>query len=109
MSPQSPDHSLFLAQKAELEFDVLSDVDQSVIRDYRVQYTLPADLQGVHLNVFELDLRSENADGSWNLPVPATFVITPQGTIAAAAVDADYRTRMESSAVFDALDQLASK
>jgi peroxiredoxin len=108
ISPQSPDHSLSLTEQAELEFDVLSDVDQHVIRDYRLQFTLPADLQSVHLNIFSLDLRAQNADGSWNLPVPATFVISPDGTIVTAGVQVDYRTRLEPSVILESLDALAS-
>src|SRR5256885_6497169 len=60
ISPQTPDHSLSLVEKANLEFDVLSDADQQVIRDYRVQFTPPADLQAVHLDEFDLDLRLQN-------------------------------------------------
>jgi peroxiredoxin len=108
ISPQSPDHSLALTEQAGLEFDVLSDVDQHVIRDYRLQFTLPGDLQSVHLNIFSLDLRPQNADGSWNLPVPATFVISAEGRIVAAGVEVDYRGRIEPSVVLAALDELAS-
>ena len=108
ISPQSADHSLSLAEKAQLEFDVLSDVDQRVIRAYRVQFTLPADLQDVHLNVFDLDLRTQNADGSWKLPIPASFVIGTDSTIVAAGVEVDYRTRIEPAAILAALDDLAS-
>lgn len=108
ISAQSPDHSLSLTAKAELEFDVLSDVDQRVIRDYRLQFTLPADLQSIHLNAFGVDLRAQNADGSWTLPVPATFVISTDGTIVAAGLDVDYRARLEPSAILDSLDGLLS-
>ena len=108
ISPQSPDHSLSLTQKAELEFDVLSDVDQHVIRDYRLQFTLPADLQSVHLNIFDVDLRTQNADGSWNLPVPATFVISADGRIVTAGVEVDYRARIEPSVILESLDELVS-
>jgi peroxiredoxin len=108
ISPQSPDHSFSLTEQAELDFDVLSDIDQHVIRDYHVQFTLPADLQSVHLDAFDLDLRAHNADGSWNLPVPATFVIGTDGRIVAAGVEVDYRTRLEPSVILAALDELAS-
>ena len=108
ISPQSPDHSLSLIEKAELEFDVLSDVDQHVIRDYRLQFTLPADLQGVYRDVFELDLRFQNADGSWNLPVPATFVISADGTIVTSEVEVDYRARIEPSVILESLEKLVS-
>jgi len=97
ISPQTPDHSLSMTQKADLEFDVLSDSTQQVIREYRVQFELPANLQAIHLDAFQLDLRLQTADDSWNLPVPATFVIDRHGKVVAADVDADYRRRMEPS------------
>jgi peroxiredoxin len=106
VSPQSPDHSLSMADKAELEFDVLSDATQQAIREYRLQFELPDDLQAVHRDVFELDLRLQNADGSWNLPVPATFVINRQGTVVSADVGVDYRRRMEPSDLLAALDRI---
>ncbi|HWC39729.1 MAG TPA: peroxiredoxin-like family protein [Acidimicrobiales bacterium] len=108
VSPQSPDHSLSITEKAELGFDVLSDVDQAVIRAYKLQFTVPVDLQDVHLNAFHVDLRDHNADRSWQLPVPATFVIGRDGVVRAAQVSADYRTRMEPGDIIAALDDLTS-
>jgi peroxiredoxin len=107
VSPQSPDHCLSMAEKARLGFDVLSDVDQAVIRAYRVQFTAPPDLQDVHINAFDLDLRDHTADHSWQLPVPATFVIDRPGIVRAAHVAADYRTRMEPADIIAALDNLS--
>jgi peroxiredoxin len=104
ISPQSPDHSLSITEKAELGFDVLSDVDQAVIRAYKVQFTVPADLQDLHVNVFHNDLRDHNADRSWQLPVPATFVIDRDGVVRAAHVSSDYRIRMEPADIVAALD-----
>ena len=108
VSPQSPDHSLSITEKAELAFDVLSDVDQAVIRAYKLQFTVPADLQDLHVNVFQVDLPDHNADRSWQLPVPATFVIDRDRVVHAAHVSADYRTRMEPSDILAALDELKS-
>ena len=108
VSPQSADHSLSITEKAELGFDVLSDVDQAVIRAYRVQFTLPPDLQDLHLNAFQVDLQDHNADRSWRLPAPATLVIDRNGVVRAAHVSADYRTRMEPDDIVAALDNLAS-
>lgn len=106
ISPQSPDHSLSLTEKAELALDVLSDVDQAVIRAYNLQFTLPSDLQDLYANMFQLDLRDHTADHSWQLPVPATFVIDRTRVVRAAHVSADYRTRMEPGDILAALDQL---
>jgi peroxiredoxin len=107
VSPQSPDHSLSITEKAQLGFDVLSDVDQTIIRAYRVQFTAPADLQDLHVNVFDNDLRDHTANRSWQLPVPATFVIDRAGVVRAAHVSGDYRTRMEPADIIAALDKLS--
>jgi len=106
VSPQSPDHSLSITEKAQLGFDVLSDVDQAVIRAYKVQFTAPADLQDLHVKVFDADLRDHTANRSWQLPVPATFVIDRAGVVRAGRVSADYRTRMEPADIIAALDKL---
>jgi peroxiredoxin len=107
ISPQAPDHSLSLTEKLALEFDVLSDVDQSVGRAYRVHFTVPADMKDLYLDTFHNDLAKQTADGSWDLPVPATFVIDELGIIRARHVSVDYRTRMDPEDVLAALDALA--
>jgi peroxiredoxin len=107
VSPQTPDHSLSIAEKAQLGFDVLSDVDQTVIRAYKVQFTAPAELQDVHVNMIDVDLRDYTANRSWQLPVPATFVIDPAGIVRAAHVSADYRTRIEPADIIATLDDLS--
>jgi peroxiredoxin len=106
VSPQAPDRSLSAAEKNALTFEVLSDVDQAVIGAYRVQFTVPADLKDLHLNVFHNDLSQHTGDGSWALPIPATFVIDRRGVVRAAYVSADYTTRMEPGAIEAALRAL---
>ena len=62
-------------EKNGLTFDVLSDAHHEVIAAYRVQFTVPADLKDLHLEVFHNDLSAPTADASWDLPIPATYVI----------------------------------
>jgi peroxiredoxin len=107
ISPQAPDRSLSLTEKLALEFDVLSDIDQAVGRAYRVHFTVPADMKDLYLDTFHNDLAKQTADGSWDLPVPATFVIDDLGIIRARHVAVDYRTRMDPEDVLAALDALA--
>ena len=108
VTPQSMTYVLSLAEKAELDFDLLSDIDQQAIRDYRLQFTMPAEMQEIYLGVFALDLGEQNADGSWNLPVPGTFIIDQQGFIRTHHVTADFTRRMEPDDVIAALDACAS-
>lgn len=106
VSPQALSHALTLTEKAELSFDVLSDVEQTVMRDYRLQFTMPQLAKDVYLGIIALDLGKQNADGSWNLPVPGTFIIDQQGIIRERHVTADFTRRMEPDDVLAALDPL---
>ena len=107
VSPQALSHALTLTEKAELTFDVLSDVEQKVIRDYRLQFTMPQEAKDVYLGIVALDLGKQNADGSWNLPVPGTFIIDRKGLIRERHVTADFTQRMEPEDVLAALEPLA--
>jgi peroxiredoxin len=106
ISPQAPDHALSLTEKYDLGYPVLSDLDQSVIRDYRVQFTLSGDLEDLQVNVFQNDPGTQNADHSRSLPVPATFVIDQSGVVRAAFVSADWRYRPEPTDIVAALEGL---
>jgi peroxiredoxin len=106
ISPQAPDHALSLTEKYDLGYPVLSDLDQSVIRDYRVQFTLSGDLEDLQVNVFQNDHGTQNADHSRSLPVPATFVIDQGGVVRAAFVSADWRYRPEPADIITALEAL---
>ncbi len=102
----SPDDSTPTPQNTQLEFDVLTDKDQSVLREYKLQYRVPPELHQIYTGVFDTDVSSYNADGSWNLPVPGTFVIDRAGTIRNRHVTADYLKRMEPHDVIRALEEL---
>lgn len=107
ISAQSPDHSLSVSEKNELEFTVLSDATQEVIRAYKLQFPVEGELKDLHLNVFHNDPRDHNADGTLTLTVPATFVIGRDGIVHSRFVSADWRFRMEPFAIEAALESLA--
>lgn len=106
ISPQSLDHAVSMAEKADLGFELLSDVKQETIRAYRLQFTMPPEVQNIYTGIFGLDISKQNADGSWNLPVPGTFVIDQDGIVRTRHVTADFTRRMEPEDVVAALEQL---
>lgn len=59
-------------------------------------------------HVFDLDLAEQNADRSWRLTVPATFVLDSDGIVRAAHVSGDYRTLMEPAAIVATMAALTS-
>jgi peroxiredoxin len=105
ISPQAPDDSLPLVESLDLGFSVVSDLDQSIIAAYGLQFELPDELKDIY-EQFGLPLTKANADGTWNLPVPATFVIDRAGIVRACHVDPDYRTRMEPAHILAAVRAL---
>ncbi len=100
ISPQKPDDALIMKEKNELSFEVLSDIDQEVIKLYNLQFDPGEDYHQ------KRDLTKLNGDGSKFLPVPATFIITTDFTIAAAHVDADYTERMHPAKVLEILEKM---
>jgi len=106
ISPQTPDSSLSTAEKNELTFEVLSDVGNAIAREYGLVFTLSEELRPVYTK-FGIDVPAHNGDRTFELPIPATYVVGRDGVIALAFANADYIARLDPSAIIDALDQLA--
>ena len=104
----APDDSEPTPNNSRLDFDLLTDADQSVIRAYRLHYRVPDDVRRIYTGVFDTDVSNFNADGSWNLPVPATFIVDRGGIVRKRHVTADYLRRMEPDEVVAALNALKS-
>ena len=94
VSPLTPDRSLSMQSKNELSFHVLSDSGNRTAEAYALKFKLPEPLQHIYRSL-GFALEQFNGDESWELPVPATYVIDTQRTIRLASVNPDYRTRME--------------
>lgn len=105
ISPQTPDASLTTAETDALEFDVLSDVGSTVGRSFGLTYTLAPELQDVMASNGK-PLSAFNGDESWELPVPATYVIAQDGRIVLAYVETDHRKRLAPEKIIAALGAL---
>ena len=100
ISPQNPDNALTAQQKNNLEFEVLSDSDQKVIKAYNLQFDPGADYH------VRRDLTKSNGDGSKLLPVPATFIIDQDFNVVASHVEADYTQRMSAEDILKVLEKM---
>ena len=105
VSPETPDNSLSTSERLELAFPVLSDEGNRVAERYGLVFTLPEDLRDVY-DGFGIDLPKSNGDDTFRLPVPATYVIRTDGTVAWRFADADYTKRAEPADVLAALASL---
>jgi len=107
-SPQIPDESLSTAEKNELIFVVLSDVGSVTAKAYGIAFDLAEELRPLYTR-FGYALPDKNGDDSWVLPIPATYVIDIDRTVALAFVDVDYRNRLEPAEIIAALQRLSQK
>ena len=105
VAPQLPDKSIESAEKHKLTFEVLSDVGNKISRQYGLVFTLPEALRPIY-EMFNLDIPGYNGDESFELPMPATYVINTNGEIVHAFVDADYTQRMEPADIIEVLNNL---
>lgn len=107
ISPQGPDESLSTAERNALEFDVLSDPGNGVARSFGLVYALAEELREA-MRSNGKDLSRVNGDDSWELPLPATYVIARDGRIALAFVEIDYRDRLAPEEIIACLRGLRS-
>ncbi len=105
VSPMLPDNSLSLAEKLELKFEVLSDADNKVAREYGLVIKFTPALKELYLK-FGLDVAAANGDDSWELPVPGAYVLDREGTVKLAHTEFDYTRRLEPAAITEALKAL---
>lgn len=104
LTPELPDQSMSTAEKHELEFDVLSDINSEVAREYGVVYTLTDEVAAIYNAKFNLS--ATNGNDSNELPLAATYIIGQDGRIVYAFLDADYRRRAEPAAITAALKNI---
>jgi peroxiredoxin len=94
LSPQLPEHCAATTGTLHLSFDVLSDGHNEVARRFGIVVRLPADLARIYRKL-DMDLAKFNGDASWELPLPARYVIDRENIIRAANVSFDYTIRPE--------------
>jgi len=107
ISPQLPDGSLSTAEKNRLEFDVLSDAGNGVARSFGLVYALPEELREAMRSNGKA-LPGVNGDESWELPLPAVYVIASGGRVALAQIEIDYRNRPAPEVIVASLRSLQS-
>jgi peroxiredoxin len=98
ISPQTPDTSRKTALRNALSFDLLSDKNCQVARDYGIVFEVSDPLKQLYSELGHA-LPDYNGTEDWLLPVPATFVIDRQQQIALAHIDVDYSKRYEPTDV----------
>lgn len=104
ISPQTVQQSFFMHDQHKLRFLLLSDAGNQVARQFGLVYRVPDYQQAVYQRAF-VNLPLANGDTSWELPVPATFVVGQDGKISYAFANEDYTERPEPMDILAALSK----
>lgn len=112
ISPQTVKHAYFMHDQHHLRFPLLSDAGNQVARQfgivYRVPDTPPIDQQDIYRRVF-INLTNTNGDASWELPIPATYLLDHDGTILYASANPEYTERPEPEDILAILEHISAK
>jgi peroxiredoxin len=102
ISPQTVQQSYFMRDQHKLRFPLLSDAGNTVARQFGLVYKVPDYQQALYKRVF-VNLPHANGDDSWELPIPATFILDRDGTVLYASANEDYTERPEPSEILQTL------
>jgi peroxiredoxin len=102
VSPQTQKQAFFMHDQHKLVFPLLVDAHNLLARQFGLVYRVPEDQQALYSRTF-VNLPFVNGDSSWELPIPATFVIDRDGTVLFASAQEDYTNRPEPREILSAL------
>jgi peroxiredoxin len=102
VSPQTVQQSFFMADQHKLRFPLLSDAGNRVARQFGLVYRVPEEQQAIYRRSF-VNLPFANGYDSWELPMPAVFILTREGTVVYASANEDYTERPEPQEILHRL------
>lgn len=102
ISPQTPDKSVDQITNSKLTFEVLSDVGNKLAKTCGLVFTLPESLRPIY-ETWQIDIPDHNGDDSFELPIPATYIIGTDGRVHYAFVEMDYTQRLEPDIIIEQL------
>ena len=102
VSPQTEKQAFFMHNQHKLAFPLLVDSHNRIAREFGLVYRVPEEQQALYSRTF-VNLPFANGDPSWELPVPATFVIDRDHTILFASANEDYTDRPEPADILSAV------
>ena len=105
ISPQTVRQSFFMADQHKLRFPLLSDGRNQVARRFGLVYQVPEYQRAVYQRAF-VNLPLANGDDSWELPIPATYIVGRDGIVRYASLNPDYSVRPEPTELLERLATL---
>jgi peroxiredoxin len=106
ISPQTEKQAFFMRDQHQLTFPMLVDAHNDLARQFGLVYHIPDEQQALYRSTF-VNLPFVNGNSSWELAIPATYIIDRDGTILFAAANEDYSERPEPLEILNVLQRVA--
>lgn len=107
ISPETPDNSLTTSEKNELQFSVLSDIDNLYAKSLGLVFKLPEDLIKIY-HSFNLKVDQYNNNLDYELPMPATFIVNKNREILYSFAPEDYTERLDPKKIIAVLTEASA-
>lgn len=105
ITPERQTYANMLKTDCNLDYPVLSDIDNGYALSLGLAVWFGDEIKALfHQN--NIDLERYQGNTGWVIPIPATFVLDQDGRIMARFADADFRRRMEPTAILETLNAL---
>ena len=93
ITPESIENVEQTVKLHNLAFTVIYDCQEQIMKDYNVMFDVTKAYQDSVLQHLSVDIAGNNGRDVAHLPVPATYIISRDGIIAAVYFDPDYKNR----------------
>lgn len=107
ITPEKPEFAALTARRSYVNAVFLSDIKMEAARNFNLLTTLDEKTK-ISYKGYGIDLGAKNAGGTWDLPLPSTYVIDTGGVIRWAFNDPDYKKRARIEEVIEAVKGLKS-
>lgn len=102
ISPETVKWGSELKDYAKAPFKILSDVDGGYALELNLLFWVGEEKRAA-MTAGGYDISLFQGNDTWMLPIPATFIVEPNGIVRARHIDPDYRHRMEIDDLIDAV------
>lgn len=105
ISPQTSRRSRLMVKDKKLTHPVLIDTGNQVARRFGIVHKIGDSLRDIYAGL-DISLPTSNGDETYELPVPAIFVIDQSGIVVYRFVDPDYTKRVDPVEIITVLAKL---
>ncbi|KAI1200670.1 AhpC-TSA-domain-containing protein [Nemania serpens] len=104
ISPELPNNNMTATEKHALEFPVLTDLHNAFARKLGIVYD-QSSAKDLHQSI-GLDLNERNGEGTWEVPIPATLLVSKDGVVRNTAIEPDWKLRLDPKEALEWIDAM---